>query len=312
MKTNMTENDKRLLFILAIGVIIVAIGYWGILPQIKRYNKLEEKVEYEEEEKSINQLKLANVSMIEIQADEYEAKIAEKKDEFYQIMTSSEIDRMMTQLAVERDLEVYDLQFAMPGAPTSRMAYQNSALYEKQKLLMEEYAKSEDDDISSDDEDLLDEEEDDDEDEKASSKSASGTSSTGKKQEVMDEIMGGEEGAYQPNTDIYAVPVTMVVGGDIADLNEFIKDLIKLDKRILLTGYSWGEFREVVKRDAEGNIIDTSSGGSIDTDSGVSTEELSDTTLEVITKKSLTVKLEIYMCDTKDIASDTDASEAEE
>ena len=40
MKTQMTERDKKLLVGMFIFVIIVAIGYWGIIPQIKAYNKL--------------------------------------------------------------------------------------------------------------------------------------------------------------------------------------------------------------------------------------------------------------------------------
>ena len=43
---------------------------------------------------------------------------------------------------------------------------------------------------------------------------------------------------------------------------------------------------------------------------GQPTEEAtdsSDTTVEVITRKSLTVRLEIYMCDTSDVATVTDA-----
>ena len=78
MKTNMTERDKRLLVGMLLFVIIVAVGYWGILPQYKRYKKLETKIEQEEEEQKLNKMKIANLAMIEMQAEEYEQKIAEK------------------------------------------------------------------------------------------------------------------------------------------------------------------------------------------------------------------------------------------
>ena len=48
MKTNMTDKDKRLLVGMFIFVIIVAIGYWGVIPQIKAYSELGEKIEKEE------------------------------------------------------------------------------------------------------------------------------------------------------------------------------------------------------------------------------------------------------------------------
>ena len=311
MKTNMTEKDKRLLFILTVGVIIVAIGYWGVRPQLKKYIELETKIAQQEEEKSINQLKIANAANIEMQADDYEQRIAEQKDEFYQVMNSSEIDRMMTQMAIDEKLEVYDLQFSIPEIPSGREAYQYSELYGRQQQLKEEYLAAEEADVSADttmtqlSEDGTVDKSSDKKDDK--SKKTTGSS---QKQQVMNEVMGGEEGGYQPNTEIYAVPVTMTVGGDIANLNRFIDKIVTNDKRILFVGYSWGEFREIVRRDAEGNIIgkDTTVVETTDSgDEGVSAEELTDSKLEVVIRKSLTVRLEIYMCDTTDVASDGDA-----
>lgn len=302
MKTNMTERDKKLLVGMFIGVIIVAIGYWGIRPQLKKYFSLEEKIEKEEDTKKINEQKMLNAGTIAIQADGYEEKIAERKDEFYPIMTSSDVDRMMTQMAVGHNLNVYDLSFNMPTSPTARLAYQNSSLYAWQLEAMANY--SEDDESSASDEmDSLLNEGDGEKDEDKQ------TTSDKTEEDIMSDVMGGEEGGYQPNTDIYAVPVTITVGGDVYDLEQFIAEINNLDKRALLLGYSWGEFREVVRRDAEGNIISSESSTSSE---GVSTDELSDANLEVVTRKSLTVRLEIYMCDTSDVATATDAETTEE
>ena len=115
MQTNMTERDKKLLVGMLIGVIIVAIGYWGILPQIKAYVKLNEKIEKEVKEKKLNETKLMNLGAIQIQAEDYEKKVAERKGEFYQMLSSSEIDRMMTQLAVGNNLEVIEAINALNG-----------------------------------------------------------------------------------------------------------------------------------------------------------------------------------------------------
>lgn len=302
MKTNMTERDKKLLVGMFIGVIIVAIGYWGIRPQLKKYFALQEKIEKEEDSKKINEQKMLNVGAIEIQADNYEQMISERKDEFYPVMTSSDVDRMMTQMAVGHNLNVYDLSFNMPSSPTARLAYQNSSLYAWQLEAMANY--SEDDESSASDKiDSLLGEEDGEKDEDKQ------TTSDKTEEDIMSDVMGGEEGGYQPNTDIYAVPVTITVGGDVYDLEQFIAEINNLDKRALLLGYSWGEFREVVRRDADGNIISSESSTSSE---GVSTDELSDANLEVVTRKSLTVRLEIYMCDTSDVATATDAETTEE
>jgi Tfp pilus assembly protein PilO len=306
MKTNMTERDKKLLVGMFIGVIIVAVGYWGIRPQLKQYFALAEKIEKEEDTQKLNKQKLLNVGSIAAQADSYEEKIAERKDEFYPVMSSSEVDRMMTQMAVGHNLNVYDLSFNMPTSPTGRLAYQNSSLYAWQLEAMANYSEEGESSASDKVDSLLDEEDSDEDSGETNDKS----SAPGKSEEdIMSDVMGGEEGGYQPNTDIYAVPVTITVGGDVYDLEQFIAEINNLDKRALLLGYSWGEFREVVRRDADGNIISSESSTSSE---GVSTDELSDANLEVVTRKSLTVRLEIYMCDTSDVATATDAETTEE
>lgn len=298
----MTERDKKLLVGMFIGVIIVAIGYWGILPQIKQYKTLEAKIQREEAIQKINKTKILNAGTLEVQADDYESRIAERKDEFYPVMTSSQVDRLMTELAVGNNLNVYDLSFNMPSSPTSRVAYKNSSLYTRQQQMMAEYTPSETTDTSSSD-DLLAETTEATDSKSKKSDNEKVKMPTETEEDIMAEVMGGIEGGYQPNTDIYAVPITITVGGEISDLENFIEQLNNLDKRALVIGYSWGKFRDVIKRDADGNIISTTAGMT-----GATSSVAEDgSSVEVITRKSLTVRLEIYMCDTSDVATTTDA-----
>ncbi len=293
MKSTMTDRDKKLLVGMFIGVIIVAIGYWGILPQIKAYNKISEKIEKEENTKKINELKLMNVGAIQVQADNYEQQIAEKKDEFYQVLSSSEVDRMMTEMATSNGLDIYELNFNMPKTPTERLAYKNSELYNIQLQRISEYESSDAamEEESSEDAFLED------------GTTSTSTAPTKTAEEINAEVFGGEEGGYRPNTDIYAVPVTMTVGGDIYDLEKFIDDIINSDKRILMVGYTWGDYRKLIRNDTEGNAVESAeTDTSVSSDgAGVSADELEDESVEAVTKKSLTVKLEIYMCDTSDV-----------
>ena len=310
MKTNMTERDKKLLVFMLMVVIIVGIGYWGVIPQIKAANSYSSKAEDEEAEKKINQLKIVNAASVEMQADDYRKDIADRKNEFYQIMTNSEIDRMMTEMAEGEGLEIYDLTFDMPKSPSSRLAYENSDLYMQQVTEMK----------------LMEEEDDEDDEDEAMAAVNSGNpsattekkSTKGKKKiqttaEVNEEIMG-EDNGYQVNTDIYAVPVSMTVGGNISKLNAFLNKIIHADKRILLVSYTWGDYREILEYDADGNYVGRSSAtASATTDaSGVTSEEVENEEVKTVDKKSLTVKIEIYMCDTSAVASDTDAEELPE
>ena len=308
MKTNMTERDKKLLVFMLMVVIIVGIGYWGVIPQIKAANSYSSKAEDEEAEKKINQLKIVNAASVEMQADDYRKDIADRKNEFYQIMTNSEIDRMMTEMAEGEGLEIYDLTFDMPKSPSSRLAYENSDLYMQQVTEMK----------------LMEEEDDEDDEDEAMAAVNSGNpsattekkSTKGKKKiqttaEVNEEIMG-EDNGYQVNTDIYAVPVSMTVGGNISKLNAFLNKIIHADKRILLVSYAWGDYREILEYDDEGNYIGRSSTTDTTDTSGVTAEEVENEEVKTVDKKSLTVKIEIYMCDTSAVASDTDAEELPE
>ena len=304
MKTNMTERDKKLLFGMLIGVIIVAIGYWGIIPQIKAYSDLEAQIEKEEETQKLNKLKISNSSLIEMQAEEYEEELAKVKDDFYQIMTSAEVDQMLTGLATKRELNIYELKFSMPTKPTGRMAYVNSALYQRQLESKKEYQDAQDKANSASNKKTT--EETSTEDSTSTTSKSSNTNSSKATSELMESINGGIVGGYQPNTEIYAVPVTITVGGEVSALENFLEELGQLDKTALLTSYTWGEYRTYVIRDANGNIISSTGSNGVTTavtadGTGVTAEQLvEDTTV----RKSLTVKLEVYMCDTSAVNAD--------
>ena len=78
----------------------------------------------------------------------------------------------------------------------------------------------------------------------------------------------------------------MTVGGDLDDLENFIDDIINSDKRILMVGYSWGEYRNLIRGTTSEEITDAVT----DSSEGVTAEE--DAAVENLkTKKSLTVKL---------------------
>jgi len=296
MKTNLTDKDKRLLMFMLMFVIIVAIGYWGVIPQISGYSELAEKIETEEEKQKVNKMKISNAATVEFQLDEYKEKIKQVKDEFYGIMKSSQVDKMLTQLATKRNLSIYDLKFNMPKEPTTRMAYVNSALYQEQLLAKEEYNKKAADE----------------EDSSKSKSSEDKDSSSDSAASVMESAMGAVEGGYAPNTDIYAVPVSFSVGGELSDLEAFLEELNHFDKRVLMVGYSWGTFRVYLYRDANGNLVSNIPNASaIPVTEGVSVNSLLD---DDKVRKSLTVKLEIYMCDTTMVESSdsTDADTADE
>ena len=293
MLKNMSDKDLRLLVFMFLIVVVVGIGYWGIRPQIKAFTNMQEEIDEQQATAELNDLKVTNLMMVSTMADEYEEDIAKCKDEFYPIMKSSEVDQMMTAKAHNQNLEIFDLRFSMPDEPTERMAYQYSELYKEQQQARAEYEREIMAGLgTSDEDDLLGETSSKDEEEDKSSKKKKKNKDEEAEVEMVTLDVFGEEDGYRPNTDIYAVPVTMTVGGTEEELHRFINEIIDSDKRVLLTGYSWGQYRNIIRRDAEGNVIK----------SELTEEELKN-------MRVLTIKLEVYMCDTSDVK---DAEEAKQ
>ena len=140
MLKNISDKDLRLLVFMFLVVVVAGLGYWGIRPQLKAYINMKEEIEEQQATAELNDLKLMNMMMVSAMADEYEEKIAKRKNEFYPMMKSSEVDQMMTAMAHERNLEIFELRFSMPTDPSTRMAYQYSELYKEQLQARDRFA----------------------------------------------------------------------------------------------------------------------------------------------------------------------------
>ena len=274
MKTNLTEKDKRLLLIMFIFVIVVGIGYWGILPQIKAYKELGGEIEKQEVLKSVNEQKVANVFFVEAQCEEYEEAMAEDKSKFYDMMSEADIDRMLTTMAIKNGLEAFSFSINIPGEPSSRKAYIYSDLYQQQleyESTMQYVAASE---LDKEDEELLES------DSKGKDDKETEDSEDDSEQLEMVDIFGNTD-AVGTNTDIYAASVTFTLGGDEKDLHNFLNQIINSEKKILITSYSWGEYKTI--REVVNPAVDEDSKDRV--------------SQEVVSLKSLTISMEIYMCD---------------
>ena len=290
MKSNLTEKDKRLLLIMFIFVVVVGIGYWGILPQIKAYRELESEIEDQEVLKSINEQKVANVIFVESQCDEYEAAMAEDKEKFYDMMTEAQIDRMLTTMAIKNGLEAFSFSINIPDSPTERKAYIYSDLYQQQLQYEEAQKLAFESELEKEDEDLLDTS-----DSKDKKDKKDKDSDDKKKEPEMVDIFGDTD-TIGTNTDIYAARVTFSLGGDEKDLHNFLNQIINSDKKILITSYSWGEYQTT--KDVVNPTVEEGEEGRI--------------THEVITSKSLTISMEIYMCEKDAEVEETPAEEEAE
>lgn len=231
LEMQMAERDKKLLIFLAIFVIVVGIGYWGIIPQIKNIMSIGEQKEEAEYQQMIGDMKLVELPMLEIENEELEKDILDARNHFYKMMTSDEIDKYMTGMVLGYNLYSYSLSISMPEEEASLSAYMYSAKYEIDRVVEEERIAE------------LEMEQ----KEEARSESKGVGSSAERDQLAEIELMNAPAVEYDGNglTGIYAASVEMQLGGAREDLQKLIDDLSVSKEKIWLKNYSWSYIREV-------------------------------------------------------------------
>lgn len=217
MQLQMTESDKKLITFLAVFVIIVAGGYWGVYPVVKNIMAYDEQILDEQATMEMNEIKLVQVSMLEIEQEEIAAEMADLKNSFYPMMTSDQIDKYMTGLILDYNLYSYELSIQMPQEEAKTEAYQYSVKAAEDALAAEEEEASSMEDLLS----LEDEE-------------------TENPEEMSLAAID-----YEVSSGVYEVNIRMRVGGEKEQLEQLIDDLSASDQKLHLTGYSWDEQRSV-------------------------------------------------------------------
>lgn len=234
LEMKMTERDKKLLLFLALFVIIVGMGYWGIKPQIQKIIKINNKIEKEEQRSFIDDMKLVELPMIESENEELEKDILNARGHFYKMMTSNEVDKYMTNMVLSYNLNSYDLSIIMPtdeGSPLA--AYKYSSKFQQDQELAYEMELEETIEEDTDKNGLTEDE----------------------ALEMLEEDTATASEADFSQTGIHVVNVFMSVGGSEEDLQRFIDDLSNTDEKLWLKSYSWSSQR-TLQLDEETNEMD--------------------------------------------------------
>ncbi len=220
MKMEMTARDKKLLIGLSIFVIVVCIGYWGIYPMIKDIFEYKDEIIEQEELKEINDLKLLQVPMFEIDNENMEKQILESRAQFFGMMSSDEIDRYFTELVLNYGLYAYDLNIDMPEAESELEPYKYS---EKAILLSQEELEEESGVYAEDDDETAD-------------LTALDNPAGSNPDELYDMYTG---------TGIYAATVTLRLGGEYDRLLKLINDLSTSKQKLRVISYEWSNEQSV-------------------------------------------------------------------
>ncbi len=246
MQTEMTERDKRLIVALSIFVIVVAIAYWGIRPALKDIKAINKDIEEQQEIEKINEKKLSMLTLYQAMQEEYLAEVDTKTEQFYPMMNSDEIDKLFTLEVLKRGFSSYDLAIAIDDMPVDMEPYMYSEL-----AAAIETGESTDTYENVSEESLLpgaDKKEDESEDENEDNDSGESEDAS----ELLPENV---------NTDIYSATVTMRLGGDKKALENYIDDLYKTDKKLLVNSYAWSEDVTIDAADAERALYVEEDGG---------------------------------------------------
>lgn len=213
MKLEMTDRDKKLLIGLAIGVIIVCFGYWGIFPIIMDMQDIDDDIMVQSDLEQLNSMKIAQLVGLEMDNQTYEEEILEARANFYKMMTSDQIDKEFTEKALEHNLLIYDMTITMPMAPAELLPYQYSrkALYGDEEDIEgdEVWGEASNDIVSSDD--------------------------------ILFSDMEEEN-----NTGVYCAAVSLMLSGSSNDLQDLMEELVKEGIKIRMCSFSYERSREVV------------------------------------------------------------------
>ena len=226
MKIELTERDKKLLTFMGVFVLVALIGYYGVLPQIKKANELQDDIEEQESLQMIYESKVAQLFLVEENNKVLEGLIEGAKENYYPMMDSDEIDNLVTNTVIEKyNLISYDLIIGERS-----LAGLQPYIYSKKALTGESDAQ-----------------------ERAMQAAAPIIGEDGILLFAdidISESFSSEE--YEDDalaTGVYMVPLQMRLSGEMQNIYKFLDDLALSEKKIRLVNYYLNTEETVINHD---------------------------------------------------------------
>ena len=114
MTLKLTERDKKLLLVLVIVLLVVGLGVGVILPLSQKNQSLQEALSEAKIEQMEKEQKTALLSSMQTQKVQAEKNLAACQKKFYALMPSMEIDKMLTGMALSKNIVVNELNISLP------------------------------------------------------------------------------------------------------------------------------------------------------------------------------------------------------
>lgn len=223
MKIELTERDKKLLTFMGVFVIVVLIGYYLTLPQLKKAGEYQDEIEEQEIVQNVYEQKVMQLGVVEAYNDELEKLIDGSKDNYYPMMESDEIDNLVTNTVIEKyGLTSYDLSI---GEKT--LAGLQPYIYSKKALIGESEARQ-----------------------RALNAAAPIVGEDGMILfgDVSEDSIS-EDYSSSETTGIYMIPVQMRLSGDMDNIMRLLDDLALSSKKLRLVDYNVQTEETVIPHD---------------------------------------------------------------
>ena len=114
MTLKVTERDKKRLLVLAVFLIVLGLSAGVLMPLMENTQKLGEEIAEAEVEKQEKEMKVAALPGMRSRMEKAEEELSAMQERYYPVMKSVEIDRMMTNTAVNCGIQVLDMDIKMP------------------------------------------------------------------------------------------------------------------------------------------------------------------------------------------------------
>ncbi len=248
MTTAITARDKKLLYMLGIIVIVALFYIIGIRPINRKITAINKDIDDEQVVYDTIKMKLYQLDLIEDFKVNAENMVEEMSSRYYEMMSSAEADKFITNKALSYNLKVNNLSIQTGKEPVSVLAYSNSEAWKLQEQAIE--AAEMDTELLSDD-DIYSEKTD---------KDNAADKSINDNMVDIDQLasINLEGGIYNvSNTlpaDVYATTMVIDVYGARDKTQAFLDDLIK-NPALRVTSYQWTDMTTLPYQYVDGELV---------------------------------------------------------
>ncbi len=132
----LSEREKNLLVLLAVFLLAVGFTVWLLLPALEKQQEYATTLELDQLTWSDIETRLAALDADQAREAELEKSCAQYTADFYPLMQSQEIDRLITSLVLQAGLDARDLTMSGASAPETVAPFYLSDLSESENAAL--------------------------------------------------------------------------------------------------------------------------------------------------------------------------------